>query len=445
MAANNFITSVASTAGTSLVIMVSGLITGSLTANLLGAAGRGELASIQLYGSLLAAIATSGLPAAVTYFTGRNTVDAGFYYITGIAAAFLVAIPGAFTGYLAIPYLLSTQRPAVISAAQLYLLFIPLGIITAFSLASLQGQMRMLLWNLLRVIAAIFWVVPLSYLYFFSDNVNAIFVSKTYLFFLLVYSIIFIFILVRSIPGSLQIRREFIKPIWKYAIPTSLATFSQQSNLKLDQIFISALLPPELLGLYVVAIAWSAAHSPLTNAVSYVIVPHLTRLENAEQRGMALSKISRNSLALNLIFAIIIFAITPFAIRILFGMQFLKTVTVCYILLIGSILSNMKLVFAEGLRGLGYPAAVMKGELFGLIISGVLFPVLLKMHGLEGVATASVIGYLATFIFFVAISSKLSGVPVSKTLMPNWQDFVYIADKLIDLVRRIKVNPEISK
>jgi O-antigen/teichoic acid export membrane protein len=176
-----------------------------------------------------------------------------------------------------------------------------------------------------------------------------------------------------------------------------------------------------------------------------LIVPHLTRLQNEEQRGVALSKITRTSLVLNLILAIIVIAITPFAIRLLFGMQFLQAISVCYILLIGSMLSNMKVVFAEGLRGFGYPTVVMKGELVGLIISGVLFPILLKLYGLEGVAAASVIGYCATFLFFVISSRKLVGVSVSNSLKPQRQDFVYIFDKLIDIVRRKKISPDISK
>ena len=440
---NNFIVIVVSTVGAGILIMLSGLMTGSMTAHLLGAAGRGELASIQLYGALLASIATSGLPAAVTYFTGRNVADAGSYYVTGIVVAFFIALPVAAAGYLSMPYLLSVQTPAIISAARLYLLFIPLAIITSFSLASLQGQMKMSLWNLLRIIAAIFWLIPLGSLFLFA-NVHAEFVSKVYLVFILIYSGIFVVILVRNISGCLHARLELIKPMWAYSIPTSFAVFSQQSNLKLDQIFIAALLPPELLGLYVVAVAWSAAHSPLTHAVSYVIVPHLTRLENAEQRGMALSKITRTSLVLNLILTIIVIAITPLAIRLLFGAQFLQAISICYILLVGSVLANMKLVYAEGLRGLGYPAVVMKGEFAGLIISGVLFPIFLKLYGLEGVAVASVIGYLVTFLFFAISSSKLVGVSVSHSLKPQWQDFVYIFDKLMDMFRK-KINPEIKK
>lgn len=426
---NNFIISTASTVATNIVIMVSGLITGSMTAHLLGAVGRGELASIQLYGGLLASIATSGLPAAIIYFTGRHVADPGSYFLTGIAIAMLMAALGAFAGYVAIPYLLSAQTPAIISAAQLYLLFIPLGIVTAFSLASLQGQMKMLLWNLLRGVGTVFWLIPLSYLFFLGD-VNAVLFSKIYLFFILIVAIVYIGIVIRSHLGRFQVRSELVKPLWQYAIPTSLATFSQQSNLRLDQIFISVMLPPKLLGLYVVAVSWSAAHSPLVNAVSYGMVPHLTRLQDDALRGLAFSRILRTSLVFNLFFATIVIVITPPAIRFLFGTEFVQAVSVSYMLIIGAVLANVKLVLAEGLRGLGFPTAVLKGELAGLVTSGVLFPVLLKFFGLEGVAVGSVIGYSATIFFLVISSRQITGVTISSSLKPQWQDFVYIFDKL---------------
>ena len=104
----------------------------------------------------------------------------------------------------------------------------------------------------------------------------------------------------------------------------------------------------------------------------------------------------------------------------------------------------MKLVFAEGLRGLGYPVVVMKGELAGLVISGVLFPLLLKAYGLEGVATASMLGYLATFLFFFFSVRKVVGISFSDSLKPQAQDLFYIYNQSINLFRR-KNNSALRK
>ena len=433
---NRFFESVSSTAIASIMIMISGLITGSLIARLLGAEGRGELALIQLYGTLFASIAISGLPGAVTYYTGTSTANAGKYYLTGIAASIPIMFLGAISAYLIIPHFLATQPPVVVSAARFYLFIVPLNVVTAFCLASVQGQMKMLLWNLLRIIAAVSWLVPVSVI-FFLPNIDAVFVSKIYLVFMFIYSCIFVWILVRSMPDKISFYPNFIKPLWKYAMPTSLATFSQQSNLKLDQIFISLLLPTEFLGLYVVAIAWTSAYSPLSNAVSYVIVPHLARLDTLENQKDALTKITRINLMLNFLLASFMVLVTPLALKILFGYQFVPAVTICYILLLGSILSNTKVVIAEGLRGIGKPGSVMKGELVGLVVSGLLFPLLLKTNGLVGVALASVVGYLVTFLLMLKQLCFFSQGHTIEFVLPHKEDFNYLFNKLLSYSRRV--------
>ena len=293
----------------------------------------------------------------------------------------------------------------------------------------------MLLWNYLRIIAAVSWLVPVSVIFFLS-NIDSVFVSKIFLVFMFIYSCIFVWILVRSMPDKISFYPNFIKPLWKYAMPTSLATFSQQSNLKLDQIFISLLLPTEFLGLYVVAIAWTSAYSPLSNAVSYVIVPHLSRLTLENQKD-ALTKITRINLLLNFLLASFMVLVTPLALKILFGNQFVPAVTICYILLLGSILSNTKVVIAEGLRGIGKPGSVMKGELVGLVVSGLLFPLLLKTNGLVGVALASVVGYLVTFLLMLKQLCFFSQGHTIEFVLPLKEDFNYLFNKLLSYSRRV--------
>ena len=432
---NNFVNSAIYTLLTSLIIIFAGLLTGSITAQILGVEGRGEFAAIQLYGGLIATLVAMGIPASITYFTGLNPENAGSYYITGILVSFIFLIPAMILGYLAMPYLLSAQTTEIISAAQLYLLFVPLSIFTGFSLASIQGQMKMFLWNILRIIAVISWLIPLIYLIFFS-SISPIELSKLYLIIVFFYSMIFIFAVLRTNQKEKKIRMVFIRPIMKYAIPTHLATFTQQSNLKLDQILIAALLSPDLLGLYIVAITWSAAYSPLVNAVSYLIVPHLTSVKKTDKKTDSFLKISRVSFVINLFLGLLVIIITPAAISIIFGPDFMPSVTICYILIVASLISNLKLIFAEGLRGLGHPALVMKGELIGLVACLGLFPVFLNFYSLEGLAFASLIGYIITFSFYLSCIINKLKVSASALLKPKKQDFVYIVDQLKNIFNR---------
>ena len=67
------------TAGTNLVLASLGLVTGILAARLLGPVGRGELAAIQTWPSVMATIAMLGLPEAVVYFSAKEREQSGRY------------------------------------------------------------------------------------------------------------------------------------------------------------------------------------------------------------------------------------------------------------------------------------------------------------------------------------------------------------------------------
>lgn len=433
-----FFISVASTLAASMIIMATGLVTGSLLARLLGAAGRGEFASIQLYGALFASICISGLPAAVTYYTGVDTNKAGGYFLTGIAAALLLAIPVSLGGFIAIPYLLDSQRTEVVSAARFYLTCIPMAIVNAFILACLLGQMKMLLWNLFRIMAAILWLIPVGYMFFYGVS-DSIMVSKIYLLFVFLYSCVFFVILYRNLGGCMNFQKQLFRPMWSYGLPTSFATFSQQSTLRLDQIFIAAMLPPQQLGIYVVSIAWSAAHSPLIGAVSYVIVPHMTRLNSLVDQSTAICRITRTMVVINFLLTACLLAVTPASIQILFGTQFMGAVPIAYILIAGSVFFNVKGVLAEGLRGMGRPKVIMKGELLGLVASLILFPLLLSSNGLSGVAMASIIGHAVTFGFLLIMLRKHSRVLMKDLLFPRREDISYLLSRMGDVLKYIKI------
>ena len=429
---NTFFRSVMGTFIANMMIMVAGLLSGSLTARLLEPAGRGEFASIQLYGALFASMVTSGLPAAVTYFTGLKPKDAAAFWTTGILFALGLAVPVAALGYVLMPYLLNIQSEQVITAARIYLCYVPLGVLTSFCLASLQGQMNIRLWNVLRVLASVLWLLPLAWIYVWGQT-DAIKLSQFYLVFLLLYSLMFCWLLIKNTFGAYLFDWSKAKLMWQYGLPTSVSTFVQQSNLRLDQILISAMLPPHLLGVYVVALAWSAAHSPITNAVSYVIVPYLTRISGDTQKGEALARITRISIVLNILCAVAVAMSAPLAVSIFFGDKFAEAVSICYLLVIASSFSGVKVVFAESLRGSGHPTEVMKGELWGLIASIVLFPVMLKLWGLQGVALASLAGHVITLAFLILSGKRLLNVPIAAALLPQRQDFIYIASKLKDM------------
>ena len=128
---NRFFESVSSTAIASIMIMISGLVTGSLIARLLGTEGRDELAYSTCPALSLASIAISGLRRQLPV-SRTSTTNAGKYYLTGIVASIPIMFFGAVSAYLIIPHFLTTQPPVIISAARFYLFIVPLMMLPLF-------------------------------------------------------------------------------------------------------------------------------------------------------------------------------------------------------------------------------------------------------------------------------------------------------------------------
>src|SRR5262249_41475816 len=75
------------TATTNIFLSILGLMTGVLSARLLGAAGRGELGAIQTWPNVLATIAILGLPDALVYYCARRPEDSGVYLTSAVSLA----------------------------------------------------------------------------------------------------------------------------------------------------------------------------------------------------------------------------------------------------------------------------------------------------------------------------------------------------------------------
>lgn len=425
----NFIDGYLYTLISNILIMTGGLISGSIIARLLSPQERGDFASIQLYGALFASMVTSGLPAAVTFFTGKHPRYAAEFFINGILFASIAAIPIVMLGYIIMPLILVAQSSNLVMAARFYLFIVPLGIMTSFCLASFQGQMKMREWNFMRTLATIMWVVPLL-LILVRNSTNPIELSELHLFVMLICSLIFVCVLIKNTNGKYQIDFKKARIMWRYALPTSLSIFVQQSNLRLDQIFITAMLSPYFLGIYVVAFAWSAAHYPIINAIGYVIVPHLSSITNNNRKGEALARIARTNVLISIVCAVLVALSAPTAISVLFGEEYEEALHLCYILVLGSTISSIKLIFAEGLRGSNYPIEVMKAEILGIVVSLILFPLMLLVWGLNGLAFASAISHLLTLIFLIFMCKRLLKMSIMNALIPDSNDIFYIVSKI---------------
>lgn len=413
----------------SLLTVFIGLITGVVTARILGPKGRGELGAIQLYGSLASSILTSGLPIALTYFSLKENRRASAYFFSTVFIALVLSVFIAPIFYFLIPYLLRGSSN-LISSAQLYLWFIPLGLMTACILAYTQGLKNIVLWNVSRLLASFFWLLPLLVIFLLKINLSGKDVSVLYLISLIVYIISLLVIINLSTPLKFNIKWKYCVDVVKYGIPNTFYTFSQLSNTKFDLIFISFLFTSNDLGLYLIAMSWSTAHLPLTNAVSSIILPHLSNIKKIDHKFQFFNQTSRINSFINLFVAICMIFISPVIIPLLFGNSYTGSIQLSRLLLFGTVFSNLKLTIGEALRSVGLAKKLLKSEFIALLISPLLFFIFSRYFEIYGIALGYLIINLISLFYMSGVYSSISGSNFNALFVLNRCDILLFFNRL---------------
>lgn len=148
------------------VISALSFVTGLLAVRILHPAGRGELATIQLFPAALGTVAMLGLWESVVYFGCRDRARSGTLLATATVFTLCVAPVFIVVGLLLIPKVLAAQSPHVIHYAKLYLALIALYSILLMPTYAARTLGELTTWNALRLLPPAMWVGVLVIAYF---------------------------------------------------------------------------------------------------------------------------------------------------------------------------------------------------------------------------------------------------------------------------------------
>ena len=195
------------------------------------------------------------------------------------------------------------------------------------------------------------------------------------------------------IPGPYRFRRNLLPPMLRFGLPSIAASFPVILNLRLDQFIMAAFLLPEVLGLYVVAVAWASAVSPVINTIDSIIFPRVaSQLIPSESIRILIQGIHM-AVLIGLILIVTLLIITPYILPLIFGNNFKQAVPAAMILIVAGVITNINNVMENGHAGLGKPVIALLSESIGLIATIVALIFLLRPLGIIGAAISSLLGY----------------------------------------------------
>ena len=406
------------TVAANLTIAALGMGTGIIAARLLGAQGRGELAAIQTWPSFIGALAMMGMPEAIIYHSARDSGAAGEYLGSGILLAMIASLPFMPVAYSMMPVLLHAQSPTIIRAARWYLFIVPIYATVGMLHNPLRGRNDFVPWNILRICPLLTWIVVLALAWIFGCTTPTFLAGANLagLSALLAPSIL---IVRRRIPGPFFPDYRKLGSMLRYGIPCVTTKVPQVLNLRLDQMLMAAILPPQQLGLYVVAVAWSSASEPLIGAVGAAILPSVASANKPQDAARRFGEGARIASLLAFATGAALAIATPVGIAVLFGAQYRGSISAALILVPAGAVLGLNYVLQEGLRGLGQPYAVLQAEFMGLAVTALALVLMLRPLGITGAALSSLLGYSTVTAGLLANAKRFTGSTPAALLCPR--------------------------
>lgn len=381
-------------------IMALGLAHSVLLARWLGPAGRGEVAATMLWPVLLINFGSMGLISSTLYFTALPESKTEIIFANGIFLAVVQTVIFLPIGYIALPWLLSSQSLAVVNAGKLYLLIIPFSLATQYATGMLQGRMHIMVFNLLRLVIPVGFLIGIIVLKMLGALVLFNIVSLHLTLNVLIFFVTLLALLRVGIRLGVLPDVSVAGKMLRYGAQVQVGDISQSMNLRLDQTLMAAWLPPLQLGLYVVAVSFASLSQVLSSAVRIVVTPRIAR-KDVSERLITLETVFRRYWLLSLLATLILALVLPFAIPGVFGNDFREAIWPAEILILASLFIGAKDVLIGGAQALGSPWLGSRADLVALVVTVLLLVILLPKMGMMGAAIATIAAYATGLIMVV--------------------------------------------
>ena len=260
------------------------VVSGVITANLLGVEGRGRLALLALFPIITVQFCALGIPQAISYFFARD--PAASYGIFRTVHRILIAQIFATTVFcgLGIHFYLLQEAFEYRLSGYIMVCVAPALLLFQYGLACLQGMQYFALFNRCRLLAPSLFALVTIILFLGNFEQLAIVVSSWAA--VQVISSLFIFhIAYRHLLKSADSSRSNSSrsDLVRFGLKGMIGYSAPLQTYRLDHLVAGFILSPTMLGYYVVAQAFTNLPKFIANSVSVVAYPAIAKLPKVKE------------------------------------------------------------------------------------------------------------------------------------------------------------------
>jgi O-antigen/teichoic acid export membrane protein len=380
------------------------IVSGVLSARILGVQDRGYLALLVLFPAVLAQIGSLGLPLAATYRLSRDRTRAAEIVRTLSSAAlaqagFLVLLHG---GILVAVFW--NDPHAVRVSALLSLCVVPAILAQSYGVAILQGQQRFAAFNTLRTLPAATYSVAVLVV-FVAGGGNLEWVAIGWAASSLAVGAVTLLVALR--PLRLRAARHeasVLSEMLRFGLKGLLGWTSPIETFRLDQAIVGLFLSPVALGLYVVGLAFANLPRFIAQSIGYIAYPRVASREGREARTemwqFFLLTVAASSLVV-VALELSVSRLVPW----IFGSDFAGAVPLTRILLVGALFLSARRVLTDGAQGLGRPGLGTVAEISSWAFLVPALAIFTPLFDARGVALALTVSAALSFGVLLALVS----------------------------------------
>jgi O-antigen/teichoic acid export membrane protein len=406
---------------TNALMLSSGVVTSLLSAWALGPSGRGDLMVVLMWPAIFSMVAQIGLPQAYRFWIAKRPECASALFANSVIFTLVMGLLTLGLAELIIPHLIGERSPEVLRLTRIYLLVIPVHLLTDLTRGMLEGARRFKWVGALRLI--LFGVQLASYIVLWlMGRLTVASASYTMLVSLAASLIVSLIAIWSELRPKWEPSLGELRTTLRYGVRDYPGILTEFVNWRLDLMMLVGMASSGALGLYVVALRLADITSTLAGSVGDALLPEVAASKNTAEATLVVTKSLRLTLCAHLLILVPLWVAAPYILRFAYGENFVEVTNVLRLLMFASVVWSGGAIVISGLNGLGHPGLSATARIAAALVMVVALITLLPRRGIQGAALSSIAGYSVMFLVALFWLLKRGQITVWECLRPRWSD-----------------------
>lgn len=445
---SRFIRGVSVTLAARVASLFIGIASAVIIARALGPAGKGEYALIVLIPALFQLAGGLGLDQAMVYLVARRRDESRAIAFTVLATSVGLGILllGAYAVLTAIPPYSSYLGIVRVEAALIWLLILllPVTLATQSLTAAILALERYRDYNVATIVVPAANLALLLALVVLLDlGVAGAVVAlgcasviglgwAAWLFF-------------SAAPaGSIRWAPGIVRQAFAFGSRAQVGNLAWFIHYRADMFLVAYFAGPVALGFYAAAVGLAEKLYLAPSAIGTVLFPRVAAGDPAQARRLT-PQASRHTLFLTVCLSVILAALARPVVQILYGSEFLPSVTPLWLLLPGVVSLAVGRVVSADLSGRGLPGVVARANVSMAVLNIALNLWWIPIWGLAGAASATSVSYTAAVFVLAQRYRRASGASWGELLVFRPADWAELTSALRAGLRRRRAGGPLSE